>query len=159
MVDDARATGPIVVGYDGSAPAVHALEEVAALFPGREVIVACIAETSGTWDVLYRAVLQDVQGELEQMATELAAKGVARAEAMGIDARPAAAVHHGPSWQGLLQVARDAGAAAVVVGARGMSTISSAVLGSVSSGVMHHADGMPVLVVTKGKPGEAAAAE
>ena len=155
MAGSEQTGGPVVVGYDGSRPAVESLRHVAELFPDREVVVASVAETSAAWDVLYRAVLNDVQDDLQEMASHLADRGVERATAMGLTARAVTRVQHGRAWQGLLEVAREEGASVVVVGARGMSSVSSAILGSVSTGVVHHADGMPVLVVTRGVPGEA----
>ena len=60
----------------------------------------------------------------------------------GLEARATVAV--GPAAQVLVDAAQDA--ALVVVGSRGLGALSRAVLGSVSSSVLHHA-GCPVAVV------------
>ena len=52
-------------------------------------------------------------------------------------------------WQAVLAVADEHDASLVVVGSRGRSAIRSAVLGSVSYGIVHHST-RPVLVVPGG---------
>jgi nucleotide-binding universal stress UspA family protein len=49
-------------------------------------------------------------------------------------------------WRAILDIADEQDAAVVVVGARGASGLSSALLGSVSYGLVHNSD-RPVLVV------------
>jgi nucleotide-binding universal stress UspA family protein len=49
-------------------------------------------------------------------------------------------------WAAVLAVARDRDASTIVVGSRGLSGLKSAVLGSVSSGLLAHSE-VPVLLV------------
>jgi nucleotide-binding universal stress UspA family protein len=49
-------------------------------------------------------------------------------------------------WRTVIDVAEEQGAAAIVAGHRGLSRLQSALLGSVSNGLVNHAH-FPVLVV------------
>jgi nucleotide-binding universal stress UspA family protein len=51
----------------------------------------------------------------------------------------------GPVWQAIVDVARERDASIIVLGARGLSGIKQALLGSVSEKVARHAD-RPVLL-------------
>jgi nucleotide-binding universal stress UspA family protein len=51
----------------------------------------------------------------------------------------------------LLSLARERGAAAIVVGSRGLGGAASALLGSVSSKLIHEAD-RPIVVVPHSRP-------
>ena len=50
--------------------------------------------------------------------------------------------------QGICKLAKDEDAAAIIVGQRGLGTISRALIGSTSDYVLHHAN-VPVIVVPK----------
>ena len=41
------APGPLLIAYDGSEPAGHAVDEAARLFPGAPALVATVWETIG----------------------------------------------------------------------------------------------------------------
>ena len=55
----------------------------------------------------------------------------------------------GPFFAALIALADELDAKAIVVGSRGRSSLAAAVLGSVSTGVLHHTD-RPVLVARAG---------
>ena len=69
------------------------------------------------------------------------------AVAAGLDATPeiAEGAYEG-TWHAIVETAHARGAAVIVIGARGLSTFKSFVLGSVSHGVAQHAR-VPVLIV------------
>jgi nucleotide-binding universal stress UspA family protein len=81
----------------------------------------------------------------------LGADGAELARAAGLDAEPLAQGKERKTWRALLDAADRSGAAAVVAGAHGLSGMERAVLGSVSTALVHHSR-VPVLVV----PGTAA---
>lgn len=139
----------IVVGVDGSEHAAAALRwavEEAAL--RKAVVVAVHAWTFvppppiGAPDLLAVPV-GDVAGDLEAerdaaeraLDSALAAAEGARVERRLVEGNP-----------GEVLVAEAQGAALLVVGSRGHSALTSALLGSVSSHVTHHAP-CPVVVV------------
>lgn len=124
---EAAASGPIVVGYDGSAGARHALTAATRIFPGRDLAVV----TVGDPDV-------DPVGD-----GALGAAGAEDAEIAALDAdgRGARAVA-----DAMAAFAGARGAAAIVVGSRGRSAAEEILLGSAAMAVLHRAQ-RPVLVV------------
>ena len=75
-------------------------------------------------------------------------RGVEFACEAGFEAELLAIEQDGRAWRMLLSTAKKHGAGAVVVGARGRSAIATALLGSVSNGLIYHSP-FPVLVVPK----------
>jgi nucleotide-binding universal stress UspA family protein len=144
------AEGPILICFDRSDGARRAIETAGALFAGRKAVVLHVwrpltvvaAEYGGTV-----SLPDDEGGALEKLAQELAAEGARLAAAAGLDATPAIAegAYEGTS-HAIVETAHARGAAVIVIGARGLSTFKSFVLGSVSHGVAQHAH-VPVLIV------------
>jgi nucleotide-binding universal stress UspA family protein len=114
----AAATGPVLVGQDGSEGAEHARAAAAALLPGREQVLVHVTPASG--------------------ATEPAPPDAVALAGHGWGGRSAAAAMDAEA------AARDA--ALIVVGSRGRSTLRELVLGSTAMAVLHHVH-RPVLVV------------
>jgi len=85
---------------------------------------------------------------LDEIADEIAQKqldaGVKLARAAGLEAQ--GRVARGKSWRAICDLADELNAAAIVLGARGLSRVQSVLLGSVSAAVSVHA-GRPVLIV------------
>ena len=140
----------IVVGVDtstaGRKALVFALRE--ALVRGAEV-VAVRSWTPPPFALDYPVASSEDEYEqhLAAAASTLAEEQLKLAveEVPGADAVPTRALAvHGPAAQVLVDAARDA--VLLVVGSRGHGALSRAVLGSVSSSVLHHASG-PVAVV------------
>ena len=155
------APRPLLIAYDGSEAAGHAIDEAARLFPGAAAVVATVWETVGEAARAGRIALPDsviaegvrnIDAATEADALEIAEAGAERARAAGVDAAPDAFRSGRGNWQGLIELCRERGCSAIVVGSRGRSAAKSVLLGSVSSGVVHHAE-VPVVVV----PGRAVA--
>jgi nucleotide-binding universal stress UspA family protein len=75
--------------------------------------------------------------------------GVAVARAAGLDAVGETVESDDGAWRAVAAAARAHGASVIAVGSRGLGAARSALLGSVSSGLVQNAE-LPVLVV----PGE-----
>ena len=147
--------GPVLIGYDGSPSAAEAIGLAASLLGARPAIVVSVwspapVETmayggAGDFSAAAPAYFSDVDSTIEQQAREMAERGARIAREAGLEAE-ARSAQASSAWQGIVDAAAAADAAAIVVGARGLSGIKSALLGSTSKGVLHHA-GRPVLVV------------
>ena len=85
--------------------------------------------------------------ELEKVRPRVADEGAELAKAAGLDATAeiAECTYEG-TWHAIVEAGDARGAALIVIGARGLSTFKSLVLGSVSHGVAQHAH-VPVLIV------------
>jgi nucleotide-binding universal stress UspA family protein len=88
--------------------------------------------------------------ELDRLAAEralvCAEEGSAIAREAGFKAEPLVCEAHAALWAALIHAADEHEASVQVVGRRGRSPVASALLGSVSTGVVNHAL-RPVLVV------------
>lgn len=137
---------PIVIGYDGSEGARHAIAFGGELLAGRDAIVVTAFEDSppavlgDTGSSL--AVDADARNEVEERASE----GVELARQAGFTAtaRPEFALRK--PWQTIVAVADEHDAALIVVGSHGFGGLRPLVIGSVSHQLAHHAH-HPVLAV------------
>jgi nucleotide-binding universal stress UspA family protein len=143
----ALATHPILLCYDGSAGSRRAIETAGPLFPGRKAIVLhAWSRIAGAYGVMV-PIAADDDVALRSAALALAQEGTALAAASGLGARPEITeASFDGCWHAILRAAELHDAALIVLGARGLSTFKSLVLGSVSHGVVQHAH-RPVLVV------------
>ena len=145
------ADRPVLVAYDGSEDAKHAVEQVAALFAARPVVILSVwqdltAHPSFAWAPASVAGLDELLNQAREGAERMAAEGVEVARRAGITATPDTAEAPGPVWDAIVRRADDCDAAAIVMGSRGYGGVRSVLLGSQSTGVIHHAR-QPVLVV------------
>jgi nucleotide-binding universal stress UspA family protein len=142
---------PILVCDDGSEAAARAVRDAGELLPGREALALFV------WQSVTRNPLAAMAGGLALLpenvdeqsakaAAEAAEQAAERARQAGFDAEPLTAEAVGPVWQTILDTARQRDAAAIVVGARGLTGVQHVLLGSVSEKVVRHAD-RPVLVM------------
>jgi nucleotide-binding universal stress UspA family protein len=152
MQDD-RAT--ILIGFDGSPEAEDAIRCAGRLLAPRRAIITHVWESPAELVLHYdvdhlTGPMQEAADELDaegrREAEILAARGADLAEEAGFDAMPIAARGRPKAWPTLLELADQHEAAAIVVGSRGLGGVKSALLGSVSSGVLDHAH-LPVLIV------------
>lgn len=158
----ADASATVLIGYDGSEDAARAIEIAARLLRPRRAIVAYAWRSFV--EMLLRADVEGLRGPLSEpprelhrdeaeLAERVARQGAEIARASGLDATPLAVKVERKAWRTLLDVADQQEAAAIVVGSRGLGGVTSVLLGSVSSGVLHHAR-VPVLVVPPGTRSE-----
>jgi nucleotide-binding universal stress UspA family protein len=147
----------ILICYDGSADAQAAIDRAGQLMPGSDATVLVIWETlletmsrNGSLGMglgIVGAYADDgTDTALKKAALDTANDGVRRATAAGLVAEPRIVNRQDEIAADILAVAGDLGTEVIVLGTRGRGSVKSAILGSVSHAVLHHAD-RPVLVV------------
>ena len=146
----------ILFGYDGSGDAARAIVAASELLEGRAVVVhvwepvpagAATAVASPGLGGAGLPRLHEAGQEIEDAARGVLEDGARRAADAGFEVEPVLVRGtSGGAWREVLDVARDRDARMIVVGRRGVSRLHSALLGSVSNGLVQHAD-VPVLVV------------
>ena len=162
--------GPALLCYDGSESARRAIESAGELVGEGAAVVLTIWESVGSAVLRHgaplpgelgretRGVAEDVIDQLDHNSAEdaraTAAEGAEIATAAGFDARPdarralarAAERDVATTWHAILEAADELDARVIVLGSRGLSGVKSALLGSVSYGVVHHSR-RPLLIV------------
>lgn len=139
------AANPLMLCYDGSEDAKHAISEAGSLFPGTHALVLTVWQPVSSLSSLGWAAATAMPdlAELDRAAAEkrhrMVAEGVALAQEAGLEAEPIAVQADGPIWEAIIQAADRKRASIVVVGSRGLTGLRSMVLGSVSNSVVHHA--------------------
>jgi nucleotide-binding universal stress UspA family protein len=144
---------PVLLCYDGSEDAKHAIRESAALLGPRPAVVLSVWQDAAAlpamaWAGAALPDLEDIFDAARDGALRTAEDGAGIARAAGFDATAAVAEAKGPIWVAVEAAAEEHGADGIVVGSRGLSGVKSILLGSVSNGVVHHAR-RPVLVVRR----------
>ncbi len=152
------ASGPALIAYDGSEGARTAIARAGTILGGGAAVVvtvwaplrdvapgALLALPAG----MAAAAVDDIDAATRQHAEDLAGEGAGLARAAGFDAEARAVASSERYFRALLELAGELDARVVVVGSRGRSSVAAAVLGSVSTGLLHHGH-RPVLVVPPG---------
>jgi nucleotide-binding universal stress UspA family protein len=155
----AGPAAPVLIGYDGSEVARAAVRHAAELFAGRPAVLATVWEPGlaaipvglpdtigvGTLPLDMETVEAVDRGQREHAST-VAGDGAEFARSLGLVAEPQAVPDEVDVAETLLGIARERGAAVVVVGSHGISGLRPRLLGSVSRKVVEHCD-RPVLVI------------
>jgi nucleotide-binding universal stress UspA family protein len=142
-------SAPALLCYDGSACSRLAIAEAARLLATRDFIVLNVVSSLAR-GVFHEGSPEPEGGVMEipglDTARRLVEEGSAYARELELDARPLVEVTPGTPAQGIVAVAEEYDAGVIVVGARGLSTLKSIVLGSVSREVVTQSP-RPVLVI------------
>ena len=158
-----NAAAPILVGYDGSDTARRAIHEAAELFGSRRALVVAVWEpglayegamtTDPTTDpvglgaeLVDPAAAREVDNASQARADRVAEDGAALAKSLGLQAEALAVADEGNVADAIVELARNRGVAAIVVGSRGLSGLRARLEGSTSNAVAKHAP-CPVLLV------------
>jgi nucleotide-binding universal stress UspA family protein len=155
----ARGDAPLVIAYDGSDVAKAAVRHAAELFSERPAVLVTVWEPGlalldvGPPDALgVTAIPPDpetvgaVDRAQREHATRLAGEGAELARSLGLAADPHAVPDEVDVADTLIDLARERGAAAVVVGSHGISGLRTRLLGGVSRKLIDQCE-LPVLVV------------
>lgn len=148
MTDPAR---PVLIAYDGSPDADHAIDVAGRLLGGGH------AEVLHAWEPIHSAAARSavyLYGAIETesayeeekaRAQAIAERGAERARAVGFEVHAIAAGSNGPVWHTIVDHAAAMRPRLIVMGSRGLTGVRAA-LGSVSQHVASHA-AVPVLTV------------
>lgn len=90
--------------------------------------------------------IAELEARAVERAERVAEEGAQLARDAGFISERRTEASVGRVWLTIIDVAHDLDAEVIVVGARGLSTVQSVLLGSVSNAVVHHSH-VPVLVV------------
>ena len=150
------ATCPVLLCFDGSKDAVSAIASAGRTLASSVAVVITVWEHAADWlpydpATIITAPISRIASHtlgLDEIAREFAQqtaeRGVELARIAGFKAK--ARVVEGKTWRSICDVAEELNADPIVVGARGLSRVQSALLGGVSSAVVVHAH-RPVLVI------------
>jgi nucleotide-binding universal stress UspA family protein len=150
----------LIIAADGSDPARAAVAAAGALFPRADAVIVHAYEPPLQPARAYFAgampneALRDSLAELERETLEAAQAilddATTLAGAAGVAAKTASVPARRGVWPELLEAAHQHAADLIVCGTRGRGMVGRALLGSVSSSLMHQAD-LPVLIVPAGE--------
>jgi nucleotide-binding universal stress UspA family protein/MFS family permease len=144
----AAGAGPVLIAYDGSDRAKLAIERAAGeLAPGREALVVCAWRPVAVGFQLGdgQHIDADDAHAVQAAAEETAARGAALADAAGFRSE-SMAVEDVPTWQGIVNIAKERSASLIVLGTHRRSGLGGHLFGSVATEVMRHS-AVPVLIV------------
>jgi nucleotide-binding universal stress UspA family protein len=150
------ADGPVLLCYDGSDDALHAIERAGALFAGHDAIVvtgwrAAAVDALGSlaWSGITESRISFTDADRAvELARRMAAEGAAIAQGAGMHAEPVAVEVTGRVATTILEIADRHDAATIVLGSRGTAGLRSTLVGSVSNAVARHAH-RPTLIVPR----------
>jgi nucleotide-binding universal stress UspA family protein len=149
--------GPVLIAYDGSPDARAAIARAGRLLSGRRAVIVNVW-TSPVRHTLtgralggapmkeFRAFIADDDGMFAEASDSEVTEGVALARDAGFDVSGESLESSGSTWHALADAAERHGAALIVAGSRGRGRVASALLGSVSAGLVHNAE-TPTLVI------------
>lgn len=147
----------ILICYDGSASAKHAVSVAAATLGHQPATLlhvwnppeAVLADSFGLPEDALGPSMDELERVARERAEQIAEGGLnlAREVGLGVDVRLERS--RTMVWQTILDVATETGADLIVLGTHGRTAVQPALLGSVSNAVVHHSK-LPVLVVPTG---------
>jgi nucleotide-binding universal stress UspA family protein len=148
----------VLICYDGSDRAQHAVAVSATLFPGAH------AHVLNVWEPLERVVaryaalgpyvgegIADADADLEADAASLAAAGAQLANAAGLDATPHTASLNTTVWEAVVEVADKLDVDAIITGTRSLHGVREALSNVLSHALLQHST-RPVLAIPTPAP-------
>jgi nucleotide-binding universal stress UspA family protein len=151
------STAPVLLCFDGSDDAAAAITKAGEILAPRAAVVLTVWEPVASWArsdpaTILSAPLSRLASHslgldeaVRDVAREQADRGTELAQKAGFQAAEGR-LAEGKPWRTICRVADELEAEPVVLGARGLGRVESALLGSVSFAVVLHAR-RPVLVV------------
>lgn len=136
----------IVVPYDGSDQSLEALEHALDRFPDAEIVVLHVID-QGQIDPPYGQLLvgeEELKERAEERAEELFSEAERAAEEAGVEIETEVLTGH--PVRDVLDYVDENDMDHIIMGGKGISNVPQLLLGSVSFGVVLHAD-VPVTIV------------
>src|SRR4051812_21956909 len=122
------ADGPLLLCYDGSEDAKHAIEHAGRLLGGRDALVVTVWQPTRALDRSAPAGapgstldLVEVDGAAADLGERVARDGVRIAHRAGLHAKPLAVQATGPVWKTIVEIADRHDAAIIAMGSRGLT--------------------------------------
>jgi nucleotide-binding universal stress UspA family protein len=146
------ADGPLLLCYDGSDDAKHAIQRAGELFHDRHALVVTVRQPTlpGSVSLLgaTAGMVNIVEAERARVESggRVANEGARIAQNAGLDAEPVGVETTRPVWETIVEFADRHDVATIVMGSRGLSGLRAMLLGSVSSAVVHHAN-RPTMII------------
>lgn len=149
---------PVLLAYDGSQDARHAISVAGSLLSGSAVVLhvwtmphppSASGLAVGMPGLPTLEESEEAEMRVRRHAHHVVDEGVAHANRAGFTATPELAAGDGgvsAVWHAIASVADDRDARVIVLGHRGLSRVRSVLLGSVSHAVVQHTS-RPVLVI------------
>jgi nucleotide-binding universal stress UspA family protein len=129
------ADGPLLLCYEGSEDAKHAIEHAGRVLGGRDALVVTVWQPT--------LALGKSAADLGE---RVARDGVRIAQQAGLYAKPVAVEATRPVWTTIVRIADRHDAAIIVMGSHGLTGLRPRLQESVSSAIVHHAD-RPTLII------------
>ncbi|MEO8688197.1 MAG: universal stress protein [Solirubrobacteraceae bacterium] len=143
----------ILLCYDGSSDARAAIDHAGELLSGQPATVLTVWEPfidlvmhAGVGLMSPPLNFEEIDAASEHAARERAEEGVERARHVGFNAQPRTRALTTTTADVILAEAEEVGAAAIVLGTRGLTGLKSMLLGSVSHALLQHADRTVIVV-------------
>ena len=145
----------VLICYDGSADAKAAIEQAGDFLEGHPATVLTVWEPfvealSRTPAALGMTVgignVNEIDKATRENAEQLAREGAELACNAGLNAQPRVCARVSSVANAILCEADEVGASAIVIGSRGLSGLSSLLVGSVSHAIIQHADRAVIVV-------------
>jgi nucleotide-binding universal stress UspA family protein len=148
----------ILICYDGSPSAVHALSVAQATLGHKPAILlhvwsppdAYLADAFNTQGGDAGPSFAKLQALALERAREVAEQGRELAAGLGLEVEVREERNDSSVWQTILDAADAVDAELIVVGTHGATAVQSNLLGSVSNALAHHSE-RPLVVVPTGK--------
>lgn len=147
---------PVLIGYDGSPSATHAVHEAAALLTVRRAVIVTVWEAGAAYASIEGPAIPaapidiGAAAEADRMMLDsvrhTAERGARLATMAGFEAEALTVADEDTVGETLCRLGREHDARVIVVGAHGHNRLEALFLGSTSRRVLEGAD-RPVLVV------------
>jgi nucleotide-binding universal stress UspA family protein len=152
-----RFSGPVLIAYDGSSAARHAIVAVADLLGARRACVVTVGEEAlamvppdtglaGAGAAFVPELTGELGRDAEERAHRISREGAALARSVSLDAEAVSRVQLGGVAETIVALSRERDASLVVIGSRGLGGPLRRLAGGTASRVLEDAP-CPVLVV------------